>query len=212
MDTGKQEVEATNLLEVVPPTRPGYLAGRIGPMTSGKSSWLDIELTRFADIGLKVLKVNTVHDVRLSASADDSGTSHSSTQKVLSAKIDRQKVKLLQEVDVTAYEVIGVDECNFYEDLVVEVIKWVEKLGKHVLFTGLDGDFEKKPFGQTLQLIPYADECIKMNATCLFCLEEDRHNLRSAPFSRRLIKDDRKILVGGAELYVATCRRHHVVL
>ena len=35
---------------------------------------------------------------------------------------------------------------------------------KIIIISGLDGDSERKPFGQILDCIPYCDEVIKLNA------------------------------------------------
>lgn len=56
---------------------------------------------------------------------------------------------------VEQYDVIGIDEGQFYPDLVEMVEQWVEA-GKVVLVAALDGDFRRKPFGRVLELVPNA--------------------------------------------------------
>ena len=63
-------------------------------------------------------------------------------------------------------DVIGVDEGQFYPDLVDKVEEFVRK-DKLIIISALDGTFERKPFGQIPQLIPLADDVIKLRAICM---------------------------------------------
>jgi thymidine kinase len=53
------------------------------------------------------------------------------------------------------YDVVGIDEGQFYPDL-VEMVDQFLRLGKVVVVSALDGDFRRKPFGRILELIPMA--------------------------------------------------------
>ena len=77
----------------------------------------------------------------------------------------------------------------------------IEDDNKNVICCGLDGTFERKPF-KTLDLIPYCDELIKLYSKCNYCSNK-------ALFSKRLIKNDSKILVGSNGVYAAVCRKHY---
>ena len=103
------------------------------------------------------------------------------------------------------YDVIGIDEGQFFPD----VVSWAEKmanLGKVVVVAALDGTFQRKPFGEILSLIPLAEEVTKLKAVCMNCFEE-------AAFSKRITSDDEgKVeVIGGADKYMAVCRAcfHH---
>jgi thymidine kinase len=77
----------------------------------------------------------------------------------------------------------------------------VEKHKKHVIVSGLDGTYERKPFIEVLKLIPIADEVIRLNALCIRCC-----NGTLASFSKRIVQDTNIELVGGTESYIPVCR------
>src|SRR5437016_5373645 len=88
-----------------------------GPMFSGKSTRLREEITRFADTGSIPLYINNFIDNRKTESQDQNITTHHSGFKGLSNKVVAIKVKNLSTVDVSEYDVIGIDEGQFFEDL-----------------------------------------------------------------------------------------------
>jgi len=95
-------------------------------------------------------------------------------------------------------DVIGIDEGQFFPDL-VEVCEKLAAAGKTVLVASLDGTFQRKPFGRTLELIPMAESVTKLQAVCMICF-------RDAAFSRRLGDETAIEVIGGADKYVAVCR------
>jgi len=198
----------------------GTLYIRIGPMFSGKTTWLNGELTQLADTGFKVMKIIHSDDIREDvAKCDNSGSTHNSSYKSLSMKIKCVRASNLSNIDVSEYHVIGVDESQFFPDLYKVVENWVENMGKHVRIVGLDGDSFKNKFGQTLDLIPICDEVIKLHARCDICLKDlKRVNFRgnilsiAGPFTKRLGKSTEQKVVGGADKYIPVCRYHHSLI
>ena len=198
----------------------GTLYLRFGPMFSGKTTWLNGELTELADIGFKVLKITHSDDIREDvASCDDSGSTHNSSYTSLSKKIARMRASSLCDIDVTNYHVIGIDESQFFPDLFSVVEDWVENKGKHVRIVGLDGDAFKRKFGQILDLVPISDDAVKLNSRCEICLMElEKLNFRgnilsiTGPFTKRLGKSTQQKDVGGSDKYIPVCRFHHSLL
>ncbi len=78
------------------------------------------------------------------------------------------------------FDVIGIDEGQFYPDLIEGVEKLVRQ-DKIIIISALDGTFERKPFGQIPNLIPLCDDVVKLNAICMVCGND-------APFTHRLGK------------------------
>ena len=50
---------------------------------------------------------------------------------------------------------VGIDEGQFFPD-VVKFCETAANLGKTVLVAALDGTFERKPFGNIIDLVPFA--------------------------------------------------------
>jgi len=203
----------------------GSLKIRIGPMFSGKSTWLNLELTKFADQGKNVLKIihdtDHRHDV---AHSDSSGSTHNTTFTCLSPKITCLSSSFLNSIDVSDFDIIGVDEAQFFPDLLSTIIFWIDSLNKQLFVVGLDGDINRKPFGSILNLIPYADNVKKLNAVCRICID---HNINFnslylvAPFTKYTssfsfnntsqdTSSSNLIDIGGSTKYQPVCRYHYL--
>lgn len=55
------------------------------------------------------------------------------------------------------YDCIGIDEGQFYEDI-VDFAETAANLGKIVIISALSGTFERKPFKDVLDLIPKCEK------------------------------------------------------
>jgi len=64
----------------------------------------------------------------------------------------------------------------------------------------LDGTFERKAFGSFLNLIPISEQVTKLSAVCMICQEE-------GAFTKRLSAETEVKVIGGADKYIAACRR-----
>jgi thymidine kinase len=86
------------------------------------------------------------------------------------------------------------------------VLKTVEEFKKDVICVGLDGDAERKPFGELLELTPYCDSVVKRHA-CRRCPTPT-----SCSFGRcsQLRDKTEQVLVGGSETYGHLCRKHYL--
>lgn len=100
-----------------------------------------------------------------------------------------------------AYEVIGVDEGQFFPDI-VEFADTLANSGKLVVISALDGDYLRKPFGKVGELIAKSETVVKLSAVCRVTGQE-------AAFTERTIKSDQLELIGGAEAYTASSRSAH---
>ena len=98
--------------------------------------------------------------------------------------------------------VVLINEGQFFSDLYDTVIKMVEEMDMTVYVYGLDGDFQRKPFGQILDLIPICDSVQKLQAFCAKCKDGTL-----ALFSHRIVNDNSQILIGSTDQYVPLCRK-----
>jgi len=115
----------------------------------------------------------------------------------------------LEEVDTETIkngDIILVNEGQFFSDLIEYCLLWCEKYGKDIIVSGLDGDFKRKPFGKILDLIPYSNSVIKLNAFCSLCA-----NGTCAQFTWRLSNEKDQIVIGSTN-YIAVCRTHYRTL
>ena len=184
-----------------------YLLLLMGPMGANKSVLSIISVTYYHDTGHKCLFINSNKDTRKTSGGDGSKfTSHNTSNNYINPNIDNVKVSLLSDVDVTNYDVIVIDEGQFYKDLVSTVIDWLDK-NKKIIIYGLDGDHKRQKFGFMLDLIPYADSYVKLTSSCSICGGD-------APFTYQGDMDELtsrgiKYLHDG---YVPVCRKHYDLL
>jgi thymidine kinase len=102
--------------------------------------------------------------------------------------------------NIDEFDCIGIDEGQFFPDLV----SWCEACanrGKVVIVAALDGDYQRRPFGPVLHLVPLAEDVCKLTAVCMRCHQP-------ASFSQKLVLSAAESVVdiGGAEKYRAVCR------
>lgn len=67
------------------------------------------------------------------------------------------------------YDVIGIDEAQFFDDGIVNVCNQLAYNGMRVIVAGLDMDYLGKPFGPMPKLLSIADEVTKVHAICVKC-------------------------------------------
>jgi thymidine kinase len=169
----------------------------IGPMFSGKSTELLRRTSRLEAIGKNILYINHAFDTR----TDDYIQTHSNTKKFAN------KLHNLFDIDTCDLEnadVIAIDESQFFNDLYSFVLH-CEKINKHIIIAGLDGDYNRKPFGQILECIPLCDNIIKL--TAMDMIDKDG---TEAIFSKRIIIDDQQISVGATDKYIAVSRKNYL--
>ena len=97
------------------------------------------------------------------------------------------------------YQVIGIDEAQFFSDSLVEICNKLANKGKRVIVTGLDMDFRGKPFGPMPNLMAAAEFVCKLHAVC-------NQTGEMANYTNRKSKDKRKIKIGDGNEYEALSR------
>jgi thymidine kinase len=148
---------------------------------------------------MKVLYINTELDTR----SDNAFSTHNHT--IGKIPFDAIKTDRLNNLEIKNYDVVAVDEAQFFPDLKDTVLAWVEKDKKIVIVAGLNGDFRRNQFGQILDLIPYSDNVIKLASFCMSCKQE-KNTVKQAHFTKRIIQGNQEILIGGKDAYIPVCR------
>ena len=165
----------------------------LGCMFSGKSSTLLKKISSLRAIGKKCILINHSLDTR----CEDEVKTHENV------KSKAKKFKNLKDFkEWNNYEVIGIDESQFFDDI-AETVQQYLKHGKIVIAAGLNGDFNRKPFPNISNLIALATDIIFTKALCTHCLDGSK-----ATFSRRTHGSKESILVGGEKMYEPVCLVH----
>ena len=188
----------------------GYLELIIGPMFCGKTSKI-LEIykqCKFCNIPVSIIN-HTIdkryHDTMLSTHDKvmapclqanklsdiwtNSGFIESGNQS------DKYANKLLRSSDV-----ILINEGQFFPDLYEVVVDMLNN-NKKVYVCGLDGDFERKKFGNILDLIPLCDKVNKLTSLCSLCRDGT-----PGIFSMRLTTETEQTVVG-SDNYIPVCRK-----
>ena len=163
-----------------------------GSMFSGKTEELIRRMKRAQFAKQKVEIYKPCIDVRYS---EDQVVSHDS-HSIPSTPIDSPASMLLLSSDV---EVVGIDEAQFFDDTIIEVVQTLANRGVRVIIAGLDTDFMGKPFGPMPALMAVAEEVQKVHAICVKCGSPANH-------SHRLSDSDQLVVLGETDIYEPLCR------
>jgi thymidine kinase len=179
------------------PTLPvpnvGWIEVIVGSMYSGKTEELIRRLRRAQIARQKVEIFKPAIDDRY---ARDAIVSHSEL------RIPSRAVKSAQEVLRHAHEaqVIGIDEGQFLGPELVKVCEKLARRGKRVIVAGLDQDYAGRPFEPMPQLLAIAEYITKTLAICVVCGNPANRTYRK-------VRRTGRVVVGGADVYEARCRR-----
>jgi len=188
----------------------GYLELIIGPMYSGKTSKL-LEIykqCRFCDISVCVINHSLdkrYHNSMLSTH-DKVMIPCLNIENLNDLWFNNCNIDTFNFLDNSNYEllrksdVILINEGQFFNNLHY-VVNDMLKNDKVVYVCGLDGDFERKKFGEILDLIPLCDKVIKLTSLCSLC-----KNGTPGIFSMR-ISNEKEQTVIGSENYLPVCRK-----
>ena len=96
-------------------------------------------------------------------------------------------------------DVVGIDEAQFFDVHLVDVVTKLADQGKRVIIAGLDMDYLGEPFGPMPALMAVAEFVTKVHPICIRCGA-------IAVYSHRLTKDKNTVVVGEKETYEPLCR------
>ena len=183
----------------------GWVHVICGCMFCGKTDEMLRLLRRFSIAGRRVLLVKPRLDTRTDA---DRVFSRSGAQHEAVTVDDSSQI----EAAAGEADIVAIEEGQFFDEGLPEVVERLASAGKQVIVTGLDRDFRGIPFGAMPRLMALADQVTKLTAICVVCGEP-------ATRTQRLIggqpatSDSPLIVIGGLgdETYEARCRLHHEV-
>lgn len=170
----------------------------LGCMFSGKSTELLRRVNRYESIGKNILLINHNNDIR----TGNNVSTHTNYTKP--ATKTNSLLSLINTTEFLKADVIGIDEAQFFTDLYQFIIQ-IEKYNKIIIVAGLDGDYQRKPIGQILEIIPLCDSIVKLTA-----LDMESKDGSLGIFTKRLISSSQQILVGSVDTYMAVSRNNYL--
>jgi thymidine kinase len=171
-----------------------------GPMYCGKSEELMRRLRRLQIAGKKVVAVKPVIDSRYEIEYIQS---HNGTQfecfPIHESGLDLLKLS-------RGFDVVGIDEAQFFDYKLQEIVKILFDRGKLVILAGLDMTYRQEPWKSMPFFMAIANKIDKYPAVCHSCGDDAFYTQRlidgkPAPF------DGPTVVVGGLDSYEARCGR-----
>lgn len=182
----------------------GHIELICGSMFSGKSEEL-IRRVKRAQIARQSVQVFThAIDTRYGTAKV---ASHSGAD--LDAHPIQRASQILEQLR-SDVDVVAVDEAQFFDWEIPEVVNVLAQRGIRVIVAGLDTDFRGEPFGPMPVLMAQAEKVDKLQAICMVCGGEASRTQRLVD-GRPAAFDDPVVVVGANEMYEARCRQHHQV-
>ncbi|KFM57705.1 Thymidine kinase, cytosolic, partial [Stegodyphus mimosarum] len=169
----------------------GHIQVIFGPMFSGKTTELIRRLKRYQIANHQCLIIKYSQDSRYS----DTGIATHDRQI-----LDAVSTTVLSDLRNAAmnYSVIGIDEGQFFPDT-VSFAEEMANNGKIIIIAALDGTYQRKGFGNIIDLIPLAESVIKLTAVCMLCFQD-------ASYTKRIGSEKQIEIIGGTDKYMAVCR------
>lgn len=177
-----------------------------GPMFSGKTSRLLLELEKDKHAGRHVVALKPQIDTRYDL---DTVISHDGL-KCAAVPVDNPE-QIYAAVETTLDKcgdsskiVIGFDELFMLKGA-SDALIYLFRNGITVKVATLDLSYDCKPFGEVQKLLPWATEIVMCTSACSVCGQDAFYTWRKA-------SSDEDVLIGGSELYEPRCGEHHSFL
>ncbi len=183
----------------------GWIECICGSMFSGKSEELLRRIKRGVIAKQNVLLFKPLIDNRY----EENKVSTHNGNTFESVNIDKSE-EIYDYIKDKKYDIIGIDEVQFFDKNIVEVINNLADDGIRVIVAGLDMDFKAEPFYPMPEIMAISEMVTKLHAVCNKCGKE-------ASRSQRLINgepakyDDPIVVIGASESYEARCRHCHEI-
>jgi len=178
-----------------PPQSEGRIELILGPMFSGKSTRLIEIIRKYTYKAKKTIMIKYFADQRYSEKSEV--VTH---DLIKYDSIDCKNLRDSFDI-IKKYDVIGIDEGQFFPDL-VEVCEELALMKKTVIISALNGDFRMEPFPVISKIISKADKIKLLKAYCFNCHKD-------AKFSLRIVQSNETVLIGAGEAYKPACRECH---
>ena len=177
----------------------------IGPMFSGKTTYLLSEIEKYKDY--KILCINHRNDNLRYEIEMDAFRTHDN--KFYSSLMLNNLQELYFNKELNNYyneaDIIIIDEGQFFSDLFKFIYNALNNhnVNKKFIVAGLKSDYLMRPLGDICLLLSMSDEIIELFTYCKYCNNK-------ALFTRLVNKfvSSTGIYIGGGEHYESVCRNH----
>jgi thymidine kinase len=186
------------------PHIPGSVEVICGSMFSGKTDELIRRLRRATIARQHVQVFKPAIDIRY---AVEKVSSHAGSDF---AAIPIEKAAEIYERLDKQTTVVAIDEAQFFDDEIIQVVEKLADQKIRVIVAGLDTDFRGEPFGPMPELMARAEHVDKLQAICMVCGEPASRTQRLVNGNPARFHDP-VVIAGAAEMYEARCRTHHEV-
>lgn len=186
----------------------GFIEVICGPMYASKTENLISRITslEYAKQVIKIYKPKV--DNRYS---DNEIVSHAGTR--IPATVIENSKEIMQDLMskmVKLPDVVVIDEVQFFDEGIIDVVEKLADAGIRVIVAGLDQDFRGEPFGVIAQLMARAEIVTKLTAVCTVCGSAATRSQRLVDGEPALSSED-TVQIGASESYEARCRDHHYI-
>lgn len=184
--------------------RKGRIEVITGPMYAGKTEELIRRIRRAQFANEKIVVFKPAVDDRY---AESEVVSHDNSRT--------KSINIVNSIDILNHvdeytDVVAIDELQFFDDDIVDVVEQLASHNIRVIVSGLDMNFRGDPFHPIPELLSLAEEVDKLTAVCVVC-HADATRTQRIVNKRPARYDDPEILVGATESYEARCRHCHSV-
>ncbi len=175
--------------------RRGWIEVIVGGMFSGKTEELIRRLRRAQLARQRVQVFKPIIDDRYSKEEVRSHNQNAIQSKPINAASE------IWEHLKNDTQVVGIDEGQFFDQELVEIVQALAERGMRVVIAGLDTDWQAKPFEPMPTLMAIAENVTKQHAVCVVCGS-------AASRTQRTASSEAQVMVGAADMYEARCREH----
>jgi len=176
----------------------GYLQLIFGPMCSGKSTECIKIYNKYKIIDkINIMVISHILDNRYG----DGVVSSHNKDKIKCHSVEKLN-SLKENKEYVNANVILIEEAQFFNDLKEFVINAIDNDNKIVYVFGLDGDFKKNCFGQICELVPHAEDVVKLKGICIQCKDGT-----PASFTKKRSINENLVEIGNHEIYDTVCRK-----
>jgi len=174
----------------------GKLEVIVGPMFAGKTS----ELVK------RILWVNHQgKTIRVCKPAMDNRYANTEIVTHTNFRYEATPVEHSTEISLQGVDTYFIDEVQFYDHNLIEVVQNLLLDGANIVAAGLDTDYRGRAFNNTAHLMAMADKITKIHSFCSVC---------GKPAGKTFKKtiSDQLVELGENELYEARCNEHWFVV